>query len=138
MKSLVNQNLIGGWYCGTGRRKTSIARVFIKPGRYDVMLVNGQLLKDYFERLDHQKLVRQPILEACPLPFVVKMNVVGGGKSGQAGAIQLGIARALVSFNPDFRRRLSKEKFLKRDSREVERKKVGLCKARKGKQFSKR
>jgi small subunit ribosomal protein S9 len=138
MKLLGKPDPIGGWYCGTGRRKTSIARVFIKPGRYDVMLVNGQLLEDYFERPAHRKVVRQPILEACPLPFIVKMNIVGGGKSGQAGAAQLGIARALVSFNSDLRRRLSQKKLLKRDDRKVERKKVGLRKARKGKQFSKR
>lgn len=138
MKSQMQTTSRNDWNCGTGRRKTSTARVYIRPGPSSKVIVNGRPLKSYFERKVHQKVVRQPVWEVCPLPLVVKVNVMGGGKSGQADAIRLGLARALVSFGPSFRSRLAKQKLLTRDPRTVERKKVGLCKARKGKQFSKR
>jgi small subunit ribosomal protein S9 len=137
-------------YYGTGRRKSSTARVFGRPGKGEIV-VNNLPLDDYFGRKTARMIVRQPLehLE-CSTKFDWYITVEGGGISGQAGAIRLGISRALVVFDeegrteedlvrPDsFRRRLREKSFLTRDSRKVERKKVGLAKARRAKQFSKR
>ena len=121
-----------------GRRKTSTARVFLQKGKGEI-LVNKKKLEDYFGREVAQMLVKQP-LETTDLTNEVdiKATVKGGGSFGQAGAIRLGIARALVEFNEDLKPALKKEGFLTRDSRKVERKKVGLRKARKRPQYSKR
>ena len=121
-----------------GRRKTSKARVFLEKGT-GVIIVNKKSLKDYFGREVAQMVVKQP-LEAVQMSegVDIKATVRGGGSFGQAGAIQLGIARALVKFDENFKPSLKKEGFLTRDSRKVERKKVGLRKARKRPQYSKR
>lgn len=134
---------------GVGRRKTSTARVFIKPGKGEIT-VNGMKLDDYFGRKTSRMIVRQP-LEAVDVveKFDIKVNVNGGGSNGQAGAIRHGIARALVTYDEtelghdgtedsSFRRILRQHGFLTRDDRKVERKKVGLRKARRAVQFSKR
>jgi len=121
-----------------GRRKTSTARVFLKKGKGEIT-VNKKKLEDYFGREVAQMVVKQP-LETTDLTKGVDINatVSGGGSFGQAGAIRLGIARALVEFDEDLKPALKKEGFLTRDSRKVERKKVGLRKARKRPQYSKR
>ena len=123
---------------GTGRRKTSAARVFITPGSGNIS-VNNSPLDQYFGRETARMIVRQPleIAEATD-KFDVKVTVRGGGNSGQAGAIRHGIARALVEQDENLRVPLRRAGFLTRDAREVERKKVGLRKARKRPQFSKR
>jgi small subunit ribosomal protein S9 len=123
---------------GTGRRKTSAARVFLRPGS-GAITVNGRSLDEYFGRETARMIVRQP-LEATEHTdkFDVVATVEGGGPSGQAGAIRLGIARALVSYDENLRRTLRSVDLLTRDAREVERKKVGLRKARRATQFSKR
>ena len=124
---------------GTGRRKSSSARVFIKPGTGKI-IVNKKECLEYFKRPVLQMIVNQPF-EATDSSkkFDVVATVVGGGLSGQAGAVTLGISRALVAYNPEvYHTILRKDKFLTRDSREVERKKYGLAKARKSFQFSKR
>ncbi len=123
---------------GTGRRKTSTARVFISPGQGRI-LVNNSLLDEYFGRETARMIVRQPleVVEATDR-FDITVTVRGGGGSGQAGAIRHGIARALVDFDETWRAPLRQAGFLTRDAREVERKKVGLRKARKRPQFSKR
>lgn len=135
-------------YYGTGRRKSSTARVHIKPGKGNIV-VNKQTLDDYFGRKTSRMIVRQP-LEITNLgnQFDVLVTVRGGGISGQAGAIRHGIARALLRYEQDsgadtnaessIRKILRKAGYLTRDAREVERKKVGLHKARKGTQYSKR
>ncbi len=137
-------------YYGTGRRKSSSARVFMRPGKGEIK-VNNRVLEDYFGRETSCMVIRQP-LEAVDVlgKFDIYATVVGGGISGQAGAIRLGIARALVSYDekdipegaeasPDsFRRKLRARGLLTRDSRRVERKKVGLHKARRATQYSKR
>ncbi len=122
----------------TGRRKTASARVFLSPGS-GTITVNGRSLDDYFGRETARMIVRQP-LEAAGLVDQVdlKITVRGGGNSGQAGAIRHGIARALVAYNEDLRQVMRRGGFLTRDAREVERKKVGLHKARKRPQYSKR
>ncbi|WP_295387415.1 30S ribosomal protein S9 [uncultured Thiodictyon sp.] len=122
----------------TGRRKTSAARVFLTTGS-GAITVNGRTLDHFFGRETARMLVRQP-LETCGLLDRVDImaTVVGGGNSGQAGAIRHGIARALVSYNEELRSPLRRAGFLTRDAREVERKKVGLHKARKRPQYSKR
>jgi small subunit ribosomal protein S9 len=121
-----------------GRRKTSIARVYVKPGKGDIV-VNDRDLKDYFISEIHQTLVKQALaalkLEAS---YDVTVNVEGGGVTGQAEAARLGIARALVEINPESKPTLRKEGFMTRDSRMVERKKPGRRKARRRFQFSKR
>ena len=123
---------------GTGRRKTSIARVFIKPGKGEIV-VNGKALDDYFGRETGRMVVRQPLVLTNHLQtFDIKVNVVGGGESGQAGAVRHGLTRALVEYDPTLKSALSKAGLVTRDAREVERKKVGLHKARRAKQFSKR
>jgi small subunit ribosomal protein S9 len=123
---------------GTGRRKTSTARVFIQPGKGDIT-VNDRPLDVYFGRETARMVVRQP-LEVVDAKdrFNVRVTVRGGGGSGQAGAIRHGIARALVEYDESLRQALRRAGFLTRDAREVERKKVGLRKARKRPQYSKR
>tara|TARA_B100000287_G_C20366169_1_gene675878 strand:+ start:340 stop:726 length:387 start_codon:yes stop_codon:yes gene_type:complete len=121
-----------------GRRKTSKARVFLTKGKGDIS-VNKKELADYFPREVAQMLVKQPLEKVDMLNAVdIIATVKGGGSFGQAGAIQLGIARALVKLDEELKGPLKKEGYLTRDSRKVERKKVGLRKARKKPQFSKR
>lgn len=123
---------------GTGRRKTSAARVFIAPGSGNIT-VNSSPLDEYFGRETARMVVRQPLEVAELLDKVdIKVTVQGGGESGQAGAIRHGIARALVEQDEGLRGALRRAGFLTRDAREVERKKVGLRKARKRPQYSKR
>jgi small subunit ribosomal protein S9 len=125
-------------YYGTGRRKTSAARVFIKSGKGDIS-VNDRTLDAYFGREVARMIVRQPFdVVELKDKFDVKISVTGGGNFGQAGAIRHGIARALVEYDENLRPSLRKAGFLTRDARQVERKKVGLHKARKRPQFSKR
>ena len=122
----------------TGRRKESVARVWIKKGTGKIF-VNGKTMNDYFKRPVHQLIVVMPLQETNVLnKFDVKCNVKGGGLSGQAGAIIHGISRALVKTDPTFKKTLKKNKFTTRDSRKVERKKYGHKKARRSFQFSKR
>ena len=123
---------------GTGRRKTSTARVFVTPGNGEIT-VNERSLDQYFGRETARMVVRQPlqVVEAADR-FDVYVTVKGGGGSGQAGAIRHGIARALVQYDETLRQPLRRAGFLTRDAREVERKKVGLRKARKRPQYSKR
>lgn len=123
---------------GTGRRKTSAARVFLSAGTGNIV-VNNKPLDSYFGRQTARMIVRQPleVIEAQD-KYDIKVTVRGGGNSGQAGAIRHGIARALVEQDESLRSPLRKAGFLTRDAREVERKKVGLRKARKRPQFSKR
>mgnify|MGYP002632768279 CR=1 FL=1 len=125
-------------YYGTGRRKTSAARVFLKSGKGDIQ-VNNRSLDVYFGREVARMIVRQPF-DVVDLvdKFDVKISVSGGGNFGQAGAIRHGIARALLEYDENLRPSLRKAGFLTRDARQVERKKVGLHKARKRPQFSKR
>tara|TARA_B110000196_G_scaffold182603_1_gene156489 strand:- start:180 stop:566 length:387 start_codon:yes stop_codon:yes gene_type:complete len=121
-----------------GRRKTSTARVFLEKGTGSI-IVNKKKLEEYFGREVAQMVVKQPLETVEMLDgFDIKATVSGGGSFGQAGAIRLGIARALVKYDEALKPALRKEGFLTRDSRKVERKKVGLVKARKSKQFSKR
>lgn len=125
-------------YYGTGRRKSSSARVFMKSGSGNIT-VNKKPLEDYFGRKTAHMIVRQPLETADMLSnFDFNITVQGGGGSGQAGAIRLGISRALVNYDEALRGTLRKAGFLTRDAREVERKKVGLRKARKATQYSKR
>jgi small subunit ribosomal protein S9 len=121
-----------------GRRKTSVARVYLKPGT-GVVTVNGKPYVEHFDRATLQMVIRQPleVLESVD-KFDILVNVVGGGKSGQAGAVRHGIARALVAFNAENRPAVKKEGYLTRDPRAVERKKYGRHKARKRPQYSKR
>ncbi|MBT3610448.1 MAG: 30S ribosomal protein S9 [Gammaproteobacteria bacterium] len=123
---------------GTGRRKTAAARVFLSSGSGKIS-VNAQSLEEFFGRETSRMVVRQP-LEVADMTdkLDVKITVRGGGNSGQAGAIRHGIARALVDFDENFRGPMRQAGFLTRDARAVERKKVGLRKARKRPQFSKR
>ncbi len=123
---------------GTGRRKTSSARVFLRPGNGEIT-INKQSMDDYFGRETSKMVVRQPLeVTDSQSQFDVYVSVVGGGDSGQAGAIRHGIARALVNYNEELRPQLRKAGLLTRDARKVERKKVGLHKARRSTQFSKR
>ncbi len=126
-------------YYGTGRRKTSVARVYLIPGNGEFM-INGRPLDEYFGGLDTLKMVaRQPLVLTNTVgDFDVNCNVHGGGFTGQSGAIRLGIARALVEADKNLRPELKKAGYLTRDSRMVERKKYGLKKARRAPQFSKR
>jgi small subunit ribosomal protein S9 len=125
-------------YYGTGRRKTSTARVFIKAGS-GVITVNDRPLDVYFGRPVARMVVRQPLeLVDMVEKFDVNVTVAGGGSFGQAGAIRHGLTRALMEYNEELRSVLRKAGYVTRDSREVERKKVGLRKARKKPQFSKR
>ncbi|GAA5177370.1 MULTISPECIES: 30S ribosomal protein S9 [Halomonadaceae] len=125
-------------YYGTGRRKTSTARVFLKPGTGKIT-VNNRELGEYFGRVTAQMVVRQPFeLTQTGEQFDAYITVAGGGGSAQAGAIRHGITRALLSYNEEFRKPLREAGYVTRDAREVERKKVGLRKARRRPQFSKR
>ena len=122
----------------TGRRKTSVARVYVTPGKGDIR-VNARDLKEYFLSEIHQTLVKQPLVALkAETQYDVTVNVEGGGIKGQAEAVRLGIARALVQFNAENKPVLRKEGFVTRDSRMVERKKPGRRKARRKFQFSKR
>ena len=123
---------------GTGRRKTSTARVFLRPGSGQIT-INGKTLDDYFGRQTSRMVVRQPLeLVEMIEKFDVTITVEGGGASGQAGAIRHGITRALVEYDENLKGDLRRAGYVTRDAREVERKKVGLHKARKRPQFSKR
>ena len=123
---------------GTGRRKTSTARVFIKPGSGNIT-INGRSIDDFFGRETLRMIVRQPLVVAESTDrFDISITVKGGGISGQAGAIRHGITRALMEYDETLRPALRKAGFVTRDARRVERKKVGLHKARKKPQFSKR
>ena len=130
--------MIGNWNYGTGRRKSAVARVFIKSGKGDI-IVNGKPISEYFARETSLMIVRQPLeLTANAQTFDIKVNVTGGGETGQAGAVRHGITRALIDYDATLKPSLSKAGFVTRDAREVERKKVGFHKARRRKQFSKR
>lgn len=130
--------MIGEYNYGTGRRKTSVARVFLKKGAGKIV-VNGKPLDDYFARETGRMVVRQPLeLTGNLESFDIKINVHGGGETGQAGAVRHGITRALIDFDGSLKPSLSQAGLVTRDAREVERKKVGLHKARRRKQFSKR
>jgi small subunit ribosomal protein S9 len=123
---------------GTGRRKTSTARVFIKPGKGDIT-INKKPLDIFFGRKTAQMIVRQPLeLTSLNEKFDVNVTVKGGGITGQAGAIRHGLTRAIMRYDESLRPSLRKAGFVTRDAREVERKKVGLRKARRATQFSKR
>ena len=130
--------MIGNWNYGTGRSKSAVARVFIKAGKGDI-IVNGKPIADYFSRETSLMIVRQPLeLTNHGQTFDIKVNVNGGGETGQAGAVRHGITRALIDYDATLKPSLSNAGFVTRDAREVERKKVGLRKARRAKQFSKR
>jgi len=130
--------MIGNYNYGTGRRKSSVARVFIKSGS-GAILVNGKPVDEYFARETGRMIVRQPLeLTNNAGSFDIMVNVHGGGESGQAGAVRHGITRALIDFDATLKPVLSKAGLVTRDAREVERKKVGFHKARRRKQFSKR
>jgi small subunit ribosomal protein S9 len=123
---------------GTGRRKTSAARVFLRKGKGEIV-VNGKSLETFFGRETSCMIVRQPLeLTQNTEKFDIMVTVAGGGITGQAGAIRLGIARALIEYDETLKSPLRKAGFVTRDAREVERKKVGLHKARRATQFSKR
>jgi len=126
------------FFYGTGRRKRSTARVFLSPGAGDI-IVNDRPLDVFFGRKTAQMIVRQPLeLTQLGEKFNVKVTVKGGGTTGQAGAIRHGLTRALMQYDESLRPPLRKAGFVTRDAREVERKKVGLRKARRATQFSKR
>ena len=130
--------MIGQWNYGTGRRKSSVARVFIKKGSGQIT-INGKVIGDYFGRQTSIMIVKQPLLlTGNETAFDIKINVQGGGESGQAGAVRHGITRALIDYDTALKPDLSRAGFVTRDAREVERKKVGLHGARRRKQFSKR
>jgi small subunit ribosomal protein S9 len=123
---------------GTGRRKSSTARVFLRAGK-GAIVVNGRPLDEFFGRETSRMIVRQPLeLTKMTDKFDISVTVEGGGITGQAGAIRLGIARSLVEYDDTLKSELRKAGFMTRDAREVERKKVGLHKARRATQFSKR
>jgi small subunit ribosomal protein S9 len=123
---------------GTGRRKSAVARVFIKAGKGDIV-VNDKPLDVFFSRETGRMVVRQPLeLTQMMGKFDILVNVSGGGESGQAGAVRHGITRALIDYDASLKSTLSQAGLVTRDAREVERKKVGLRKARRRKQFSKR
>jgi small subunit ribosomal protein S9 len=125
-------------YLGTGKRKTSVARVILRPGDGKTW-VNGKSIEDYFPRLLHRVMAIAPLKVAgLEGQYDLRVRVHGGGPSGQAGAVRHGIARALVEVNPELRVPLKRQGYLTRDARQVERKKAGLHKARKAPQFSKR
>ena len=126
------------YFCGTGRRKSAVARVFMKRGN-GAFVVNGKPVDVFFSRETGRMVVRQALELVEHLgTFDIMVNVCGGGESGQAGAVRHGITRALIEYDAALKPTLSKAGFVTRDAREVERKKVGLHKARRRKQFSKR
>ena len=123
---------------GTGRRKSAVARVFIKPGKGDIV-VNDKPVDEFFSRETGRMIVRQPLTLTETLgKFDIMVNVAGGGEAGQAGAVRHGITRALIDYDESLKPALKHAGLVTRDAREVERKKVGLRKARRRKQFSKR
>ena len=125
-------------YYGTGRRKSSVARVFLRPGSGDFK-VNGRAFEVYFVTAAQRNMAKQPLLSTeTSANFNVIANVSGGGVNGQAGALKLGIARALMEFNAELRKKLKTEGMVSRDSRSKERKKYGQKGARKRFQYSKR
>ncbi|MDQ5881118.1 MAG: small subunit ribosomal protein [Pseudomonadota bacterium] len=126
------------YFYGTGRRKSAVARVFMKRGN-GAIVVNGKPIDTFFSRETGRMVVRQPLQLVEHLStFDIMVNVDGGGESGQAGAVRHGITRALIEYDAALKPALSKAGFVTRDAREVERKKVGFHKARRRKQFSKR
>ncbi|KYG67127.1 30S ribosomal protein S9 [Bdellovibrio bacteriovorus] len=126
------------FYYATGRRKTSSARVFLKPGK-GTITINGKKAEDYLTRMQSRMVIVQALdLLGQVGKFDAKVTVAGGGESGQAGAIRLGITRALIAFNPEFKGTLKKAGFVTRDPRMVERKKYGKAGARRRFQYSKR
>lgn len=128
----------GKYYYGTGRRKSSVARVFMQKGSGQI-IVNGKPVDQYFARETGRMVIRQPLQLTEHLEsFDIMVNVCGGGETGQSGAIRHGITRALIDFSTELKPALSHAGFVTRDAREVERKKVGFRKARRRKQFSKR
>ena len=130
--------MIGEWNNGTGRRKSSVARVFLKKGSGKIT-VNGKDIAQYFGRETSIMITKQPlVLTGNVEAFDIQINVHGGGESGQAGAARHGITRALIDYDTALKPQLSAAGFVTRDAREVERKKVGLHSARRAKQFSKR
>jgi small subunit ribosomal protein S9 len=130
--------MIGNYYYGTGRRKSSVARVFMKSGSGNIV-VNGKPVDLYFARETGRMIVRQPlVLTERAATFDIMVNVNGGGETGQAGAVRHGITRALIEYDAELKSPLKKAGLVTRDAREVERKKVGFHKARRRKQFSKR
>lgn len=130
--------MIGDWNNGTGRRKSSVARVFLKKGSGKIT-VNGKDIQQYFGRETSIMIAKQPlVLTGNQEAFDVLVNVHGGGESGQAGAVRHGVTRALIDYDAALKSVLSQAGFVTRDAREVERKKVGLRGARRAKQFSKR
>lgn len=130
--------MIGEWNNGTGRRKSSVARVFLKKGSGKIV-VNGKDIQQFFGRETSIMICKQAlVLTNHAESFDIMVNVAGGGESGQAGAVRHGITRALIDYDASLKPELSKAGFVTRDAREVERKKVGLHGARRRKQFSKR
>ncbi len=130
--------MVGKYNYGTGRRKSSVARVFMKSGSGKIV-VNDKPLDIYFSRETGRMIVRQPLeLVGSTDKFDIMVTVLGGGESGQAGAVRHGITRALIDYDAALKPQLSKAGLVTRDAREVERKKVGFRKARRRKQFSKR
>jgi len=130
--------MIGNYNYGTGRRKSSVARVFLKAGSGKIV-VNDKPVDEYFSRETGRMIVRQPLVLTENLDkFDIMVNVAGGGESGQAGAVRHGITRALIELDATMKPALKAAGFVTRDAREVERKKVGFHKARRRKQFSKR
>ncbi len=130
--------MIGTYNYGTGRRKSSVARVFIKRGTGKIT-INGRSIDEYFHRETGRMIARQPLeITNNATAFDIQANVSGGGESGQAGAVRHGITRALIDYDATLKPALSGAGLVTRDAREVERKKVGLRKARRRKQFSKR
>jgi small subunit ribosomal protein S9 len=130
--------MIGNYYYGTGRRKSAVARVFLKQGS-GKFVVNDAPVDEFFTRETGRMIVRQPLkLVNHETTFDILVNVHGGGESGQAGAVRHGITRALIDYDAQLKSTLSNAGLVTRDAREVERKKVGLHKARRRKQFSKR
>ncbi|MFH4355049.1 MAG: 30S ribosomal protein S9 [Neisseriaceae bacterium] len=128
----------GKYYYGTGRRKNSIARVFMQKGKGEI-IINGRPIEDYVSRETGRMIVRQPLALTDNLnTFKIIVNVVGGGEAGQSGAIRHGVTRALIDYDASLKPILSQAGFVTRDARQVERKKPGLRKARRAKQFSKR
>ena len=130
--------MVGDYYYGTGRRKSSTARVFLKPGKGQ-FVVNGKPVDEFFARETGRMIVRQPLEITKNLAtFDIKVNVQGGGENGQAGAVRHGLARALIEYDAALKPVFRAARLVTRDAREVERKKVGLHKARRRKQYSKR
>ena len=130
--------MVGDYYYGTGRRKSAVARVFLKPGKGQ-FVVNGKPVDEFFARETGRMIVSKPLAVTKNLStFDITVNVFGGGENGQAGAVRHGIARALIEYDAAVKPALKSAGLVTRDAREVERKKVGLHKARRRKQYSKR